>query len=77
MLSKVLVADDHVVTRKMLRAILEKNGYQVFIAEDGLRAWEILQAEPDVVLIEDAQATADGRAGRHHADRSEVLDAFG
>ncbi len=49
-MSKVLVADDHLVTRKMLQVILEKNGYQVFIAEDGLRAWEILQTEPGLHL---------------------------
>ena len=50
-MSKVLVADDDLVTRKMLQVILEKNGYQVVIAEDGLDAWEILKAEPGLHLV--------------------------
>ena len=49
-MSKVLVADDHIVTRKMLQSILEKNGYQVVVAEDGLRAWEILKTETGLHL---------------------------
>jgi signal transduction histidine kinase len=49
-MSKILVADDHSVTRKILQLMLEKNGYQVIIAEDGLRAWEILESEPGLRL---------------------------
>ena len=47
----VLVADDDFVTRKILQLMLEKNGYQVIIAEDGLRAWEILKSKPGLHLV--------------------------
>ncbi len=48
--TKVLVADDHLVTRKTLQGILEKNGYQVVTAEDGAQAWNILTSESDIRL---------------------------
>ncbi len=43
---KVLVADDSATSRQMLRSALAKWGYDVVLAENGERAWEIL-AEPD------------------------------
>ncbi|MBN1844703.1 MAG: response regulator [Sedimentisphaerales bacterium] len=50
-MQKVLVADDHLVTRKLLQVTLEKNGYSVVTAEDGAQAWEYLQSEPDIRLV--------------------------
>lgn len=47
---KVLIADDHLVTRKMLQGILQKNGYSVIAAEDGQQAWDLLMKESDVRL---------------------------
>ncbi|MBN1765117.1 MAG: response regulator [Sedimentisphaerales bacterium] len=41
-MSKVLVADDHGMTRKIIRTVLEKNGYQVILAENGQEAWSLL-----------------------------------
>jgi signal transduction histidine kinase len=49
-MAKVLIADDHIVTRKLLQSTLEKNGYTVFAAEDGLRAWEILKQDSGIRL---------------------------
>ena len=49
-MTKVLVADDNLVTRKMLQVTLEKNGYQVITAEDGMVAWDILKSRSDVRL---------------------------
>jgi phosphoserine phosphatase RsbU/P len=43
---KVLLAEDNVVTRKMLEMHLAKWGYDVLAAVDGNKAWEYLQ-EPD------------------------------
>jgi len=47
---KVLVADDHSVTRKLLHAILTKSGYEVTAVEDGQQAWQALQQESDIRL---------------------------
>ena len=49
-MTKILVADDDPVTRKMLQCILEKNGYEVIAAEDGVQTWDILTNESDVRL---------------------------
>ena len=49
-MAKILVADDHLVTRKMLQGILEKNEYEVVTAEDGTQAWDILTSESDIRL---------------------------
>ena len=49
-MTKVLVADDDPVTRKLLSCILEKNGYEVVTAGDGMQTWDILTNESDVRL---------------------------
>ena len=49
-MAKILVADDNLVTRKMLQVTLEKNGYQVVTAEDGIIAWDILKSSSDIRL---------------------------
>lgn len=41
----VLVADDSVTTRQLLRSILEAAGYAVTVASDGLAAWGLLAGE--------------------------------
>jgi two-component system, cell cycle response regulator len=51
---RVLVADDDAMFRKILQTWLEDWGYQVTIAEDGAKAWSILQEElPPQILILD------------------------
>lgn len=42
---QVLVADDEPVAREELRACLERLGYEVEAARDGLEAWERLSSE--------------------------------
>ncbi len=49
-MAKVLIADDHAVTRMLLQSTLEKNGYTVLAAEDGQQAWDYLKREPDLRL---------------------------
>jgi two-component system cell cycle response regulator len=44
--SRVLVVDDDPVTCSALNGLLRKRGYEVIVANDGARAYEILQ-EPD------------------------------
>ena len=52
--NRVLVAEDDAMFRRILQSWLENWGYLVTIAEDGARAWEILQQDlPPQVLILD------------------------
>lgn len=49
----VLVANDEPVTRSMYRLVLERNGFKVFHANDGVDT--LLQVEllsPDVIIVE-------------------------
>lgn len=48
---KILVAEDNMVNAKLLRILLEKMGYQVRQAGNGLEAIEMLRAEPDCAAI--------------------------
>lgn len=43
---KVLIADDSIVSRRMLEATVKKWGYEPVVAADGQEAWAILQ-KPD------------------------------
>jgi two-component system cell cycle response regulator len=51
---KVLVADDDVISRRMLAAALQRLGYEAVSVDDGARAWEILDAPeaPPLVLLD-------------------------
>jgi two-component system, cell cycle response regulator len=49
--NRVLVAEDDAMFRRILRSWLENWGYLVTIAEDGARAWDILQQEPPPQLL--------------------------
>jgi two-component system, cell cycle response regulator len=59
---KVLVADDHPVTRKMLQAKLKKWGYEVISAKNGLEALGILCREdaPRLVILDWMMPEMDG-----------------
>jgi DNA-binding response OmpR family regulator len=48
---RVLIAEDDAMFRKILSSWLESWGYQVTVAEDGAKAWEILQCEPAPQLL--------------------------
>ena len=50
---RVLVVDDHVQTRVVLTRLLERMGYVVETAEDGLRAVEAVGAiRPDIIIMD-------------------------
>ena len=42
---KVLIAEDDLVSRSMLEAMLKKWDYDIQIARDGDEAWQMLQIE--------------------------------
>jgi two-component system cell cycle response regulator len=43
---KILVADDDPISRRMMQAVLQRHGYEVVVAADGLAALELL-SQPD------------------------------
>jgi DNA-binding response OmpR family regulator len=51
---KVLIADDDFISRRVLEVRLVKSGYEVVKAEDGARAWEILESEdaPSLAILD-------------------------
>ena len=59
---KVLVADDHEVTRKILNKLISSFGYRVVLASDGDEAWDMLNG-PDPPLIAILDWVMPGRTG--------------
>jgi two-component system KDP operon response regulator KdpE len=57
----VLVADDNEVAQRLCKRVLEKAGYAVLIAADGLQAVEAaLQHHPSMILMDVAMPGIDG-----------------
>ncbi len=52
---KVLIAEDEMIASRVLEAALRKLGHGPLLAEDGERAWHILQTEPVRVVVSDWQ----------------------
>src|SRR6185503_15708817 len=51
--AKILVVDDESSIRKSLSAILEDEGFDVFLASDGSQALSLMASElPDAVLLD-------------------------
>jgi sigma-B regulation protein RsbU (phosphoserine phosphatase) len=50
---KILIADDHELSRFKLKTDLEKWGHEVTVAEDGEQAWELFQRHPFAIVITD------------------------
>jgi sigma-B regulation protein RsbU (phosphoserine phosphatase) len=52
---KVLIAEDDQIARMVLEAALGKLGHEALIAEDGEKAWEMVQAHDVRVVVSDWQ----------------------
>jgi CheY-like chemotaxis protein len=62
-MSKILVAEDNLPNRELIREILETRGYEVIEACDGQEALDKLeQTEPDLVLLDIQMPVLDGLA---------------
>lgn len=58
---KILIADDSPTVREVLRSFLEKEGFQVALAEDGVDAIEkIYEVSPDLLLLDIAMPRMKG-----------------
>jgi CheY-like chemotaxis protein len=51
----ILVAEDNAALASVVRFNLERAGFQVTVADNGLQAWEKLQHEPFDLLVTDQQ----------------------
>lgn len=79
--TRVLVAEDSVTSRGLLKAILESAGYEVVTAVDGLEGWALLkQSEFDLLVSDIEMPRLDGfalteriRDDRHLKDLPVVL----
>lgn len=59
--SRVLVVDDSLTMRKVLGRLLEREGYDVQVAKDGMDAMDMLQVStPDVILTDIEMPRLDG-----------------
>lgn len=52
---KVLVVEDSITSRTLLRGVLEASGYAVSVAVDGQEAWEALERETFDVVVSDVE----------------------
>jgi diguanylate cyclase (GGDEF)-like protein len=58
----ILIADDSVVDRALLKGLLTRAGHEVIVAENGLEAWSILQTEnaPQLAILDWQMPGLDG-----------------
>ena len=69
----ILVVDDHEATRRLLREVLEKDGYAVTLAASGEEAVRILKKSKFMVVISDIRmATLDGIAVLRESKKSDA-----
>jgi diguanylate cyclase (GGDEF)-like protein len=59
---KILIAEDDAVSRRLLTTRLPKWGYELVVADDGNKAWELLQGEdrPRLALLDWMMPGLDG-----------------
>jgi len=58
---KILVVEDDDVARELLRMALERKGYVVLTAEDGLRGYDAaVSVRPDLIITDVNMPAADG-----------------
>ena len=74
---RVLIADDFQDTRRLMKLLLEKDGYEVIEASDGYEAVKrAVKYRPNLILMDLAMPVMDGiqatQAIRQHYDQSEV-----
>jgi CheY-like chemotaxis protein len=71
---KILVAEDDEVARQLMCMTLERQGFEVLTAEDGLKAYELaLSVRPDLIITDVNMPGADGaHFVRRVRDTSEI-----
>jgi len=60
-MSKILIVDDDMINRKLLKVLLKKNGYETIEAQNGMEALTLIKQEPvDMVLLDVFMPIMDG-----------------
>jgi CheY-like chemotaxis protein len=60
-MKKLLVIEDDDVARELMRLALERRGYRVMVAEDGLQGYEeAVRVQPDLIVTDIKMPAADG-----------------
>jgi CheY-like chemotaxis protein len=60
-MKKVLVADDKATGRELVRTVLERNGYEILEAENGVAALDCARREhPDLIILDLHMPELDG-----------------
>ena len=59
---RILIADDDLASRTLLKGLLEKDGYEVQVAANGAEAWRALQRRdaPELVILDWIMPEMDG-----------------
>jgi len=59
---KILIAEDDMVSRRVLETTLVKQGYEIIVTEDGTQAWEALLGEgaPPIAILDWMMPGMDG-----------------
>jgi two-component system OmpR family response regulator len=72
----ILVIEDDDVGRELMRLALERRGYKVIVAEDGLQGYEeALTVKPDLIVTDIKMPAADGvHLVRRVRDTSELAE---
>ncbi len=71
-MSHILVVDDSATDQYALRSILEKNGYQVSVANDGRQGVEMArQLHPDLILMDVVMPDLNGFQATRELTRGE------
>ncbi len=61
-MKKILVVDNDLLILEFVKDLLEENGHEVRLAEDGLKALDILQTYfPDLIFVDLVMPNIDGR----------------
>ncbi|MFA4015080.1 MAG: hypothetical protein RUDDFDWM_000153 [Candidatus Fervidibacterota bacterium] len=61
MAKKILIADDEVLVRQVIKQVLQSEGYDVIEAKDGKEAVELVRNEkPDLLIIDVRMPVMDG-----------------
>jgi chemosensory pili system protein ChpA (sensor histidine kinase/response regulator) len=72
-----MVVDDSMTVRRVTQRLLEREGYQVLLAKDGVDALEQLQqARPDLMLVDIEMPRMDGFDLTRHVRGNEATQAI-
>ena len=75
--AKILVVDDSRTIRTLLQKVLSHAGYEVFVAENGRHALEMMSCEPDLMVLDVLMPEMDGYGVceelKHYGDRFKDL----